>query len=119
MLALDAELTALGEPQILRGERRVLEPCSERRQALERAREVVADRLGLEVAVDPQDGLEPLDRQRLADSLLEPLDELVEAVRRQAEAGGRLVPAVALEHVVAGLQRAEQVEARDAAARSR
>jgi len=49
---------------------------------------------------------------------LKPLDELVQTLRRQAEAGRCLVAAVSIEHVVARLQRTQQVEASDTAARA-
>src|SRR5579859_8270020 len=58
VLALGPELATFGEPHVARGKRRVLEARAERRQAFERAREVVADRLGLQIAVDPQNGFE-------------------------------------------------------------
>ena len=101
VLALVAQLATLGQPQVPGREGGVLEAGAKRRQALERAREVVADRLGLQIAVDPQDWLQALDRQRLANDFLKALDQLVEALGWQAEAGRRLVAAIANENVVA------------------
>ena len=62
VLALVPELATLGQPHAFGGERRVLEPGAERGEALERTRKLVADRLGLQVAVDPQDRFEALCR---------------------------------------------------------
>ena len=118
MLAFVAQLTTLGQPQVPGREGGVLESSPKRRQSFERAREVVADRLGLKIAVDPQDWLQALDRQRLANDFLKALDQLVEALGWQAEAGRRLVAAIANENVVARLQRAEQVVAGNAATRA-
>src|SRR5215216_1923451 len=80
VLALSAKLAALGQAELLCRERRILETRPERGQALERAGEVVADRFRLQVAIDPQDRLEALDRQRLAHGQLEALDQLRQAI---------------------------------------
>jgi len=60
VLAFGAELAALGQTQVFRRERRILETRTERRKPFQRPREVVADRLGFEVPVDPQDRFESL-----------------------------------------------------------
>src|SRR5262249_10654980 len=49
-----AHLSPPGEPQPFGRERGILEPGPDRPQPLQRARKVVADRLGLQIPVDPQ-----------------------------------------------------------------
>src|SRR5579859_4971830 len=70
VLAFGAQLATLGQAQVLRREGRVLKAGAERRQPFERTSKVVADRLRLQVPIDPQNRFELFGRHALADRQL-------------------------------------------------